>query len=265
MINKNIIKKIIDIIAFLACVFFSIASLALWNILNIVKPLFFEDYMSPLLPIISLICSIVFGLLAVIEYYSINIRRIFISEEMLHEAIEAISNYFFDLLENVYLTWLIETAALWFTVYFRHYYQEFVIICYFFPRILVSTIFVYEACILNEKIIFDFTLKFLIVFIVAKIIIFIFKKYSVREMAYYEQFLDIKEDSDNLEITADQDLDFQDSAHMVRFWFAHRAVYKLMSTIDAFNLLFTHYIRLYTYLCFFTGWFYLFLYFYLIS
>jgi hypothetical protein len=169
---------------------------------------------------------------------------------------------------NVNLQPVIELPASYFTAYFN-YPKLFVIIFYYTPQIIISTIFVIETCVYHQRVYFYKSLYLILFMLIVKVIIFIFKHYSERRLNHFNLFLDIRKTEDGVDISLKapehipKDISFETVVNQYGvfcdYWFIYTSIKIFMDEIYAFNKLYASYIRLYSFSCFLIGWLFLFL------
>jgi hypothetical protein len=261
---------------------FMIIFLILWGrLFKEQKPQIFKDLLyDKTLFIISILFTIFFASLLIIEIIRI-IKPLSTSNRLskiLNQSkiILIISKYvtkspiyvYERVTRNISLRWLVEKPASYFTTYFE-YPRLFVIIFYFMPQILVATTFLFETILLDQRVYFIKVLNLLLLFLISKIIIFVFKNYSERRLQNFEQFLDIKKDDAGIQFALrppeymPPDIPMSQIIsrynYMCQFWFVYFLIHQYMITINDYNLQYSFYVRIYCFSCYFLAWFYLFL------
>jgi len=260
---------------------FLIIGLIIWNrLFRVRETRVFKDlgYNQTLL-IISLICALLFTIFLVLELYKLYYPT---RKEALYQKlkidniiimIQSAPAYVYEkLTERIPLRRLIELPASYFIAYFE-YPRVFVIMFYYLPQLIVATTFVAETIFFDQRVVFIKTLNLLIIFLLCRTMIYIFKQYSLRRKVHFELYLDILIDNRGIQFALRHPRDMPPSPpglkmadiisqynDMCPFWFLYYSIYNYMVAIESFNNQYAPYVRIYMFVCYLIGWLYLFLY-----
>ena len=170
---------------------------------------------------------------------------------------------------NLSLAKYLELPASYFTAYFC-YPKLFVWMFYLFPQILVAIIFCIETIYLNQKIFFFKALILLVIPLLAKAVIYIFESYSTRRLKSYEEFLDITYEAEGVYINLKppallpQNIPLELIVNkynlLYQYWYIYKEINTFMQSIKRYNEKTEPYVRMFIFMCFFSGWFYLLIY-----
>ena len=124
------------------------------------------------------------------SFFSQNLYYLQVQEFLKIYIIDAPQYVYEMLTKNINLAKIVEYPASLFVAHFA-YPRSYVIIFYYLPQILVSSIFFIETHFFHQRVIFIKILSLLLIRLIAKLIIFIFKNYSDRRLKHYALFFDI--------------------------------------------------------------------------
>lgn len=115
------------------------------------------------------------------------------------------------------------------------------------------------------------SLFLIVIVLLTKVIVFIFKHYSTRRIAHCESFLDVQKGPIETQICLKgpeqvpqhipYDTIVNNYNNLFNSWIIYSVIKAYMDDITVFNKLYVGYIHIFTYSCFFVGWFYTFIYF----
>ena len=148
-----------------------------WNRVRSRDPLMFKDISDSSWILIISSCDIILFLLLVIKeslriwgYKETEFMTKVLSWPPVDKVLSFVIKYILSAPEYLYdviterfrLRWLIEQPASYFSAYFEEYPRVFVILFYFIPCIIVATVFLFEALLLNQRVYFFLILDLLI-------------------------------------------------------------------------------------------------------
>jgi hypothetical protein len=200
------------------------------------------------------------------SFFTKNFYYLQVQEFLKNYVIDA-PQYVYDMLtKNINLAKIIEYPASLFVAHFA-YPRCYVIIFYYLPQVLVSSIFFIEVYFFHQRVIFIKILSLLVILLLAKLIIFIFKNYSDRRLKHYDLFFDIITQEDGVKhvylkpphllpkhIPLEEIVNKYNTMYL--YWIIYSNIYNFTLEIDTFNLKYKPYINVFTFFFFTLGWFY---------
>jgi|SRR5271170_4411194 len=250
---------------------FIIIGLIIWT--NPFSDGFFNDLSyNQYLIITSLISVLLFTSFLLLELYKLYYPDLYRISEIakISTMIQNAPSYVYEkLTERWDLRRFIEQPASYFTAYFA-YPRAFVIMFYYLPQLVVATVFVVETIFFDQQVVFIKSLNLLIIFLLCRTIISIFKRDAIEQMAFIGLYVDVSMDGigigfvlrDPKDIRPGLEIDDINKKYtdMCNDWVLYYLIYNHMTDIEDFNNQYSRYIRIYTFFCYVIGCGYLFLY-----
>lgn len=175
--------------------------------------------------------------------------------------------YFYETLtKNLSLKKWIEMPASYFTAYFE-YPRMVVFMFYVCPQIIVAMIFLIETCFYQQRIYFYKSLILLIIYILAKTIVYIFYSYSNRVINLLNLYLDITRAPEGIHISlkgpdeVPKDFPFETVIKqyntLFNYWIIYSGINDYMKKIKNYEKKWYFHTLALTSTFYFIGWFYL--------